>query len=388
MKTILFTYMFPFHPERGGIERVIDLLATSLIKRGYNVLYLCLSIPESYKGYNYPAPLYTFPHPWEKSKKNRQFYENFLREHKVDIVFNNSFDNRRPLYLQIGENPKVKRISIVHNRPLMLYHNLYGRRRGSDLELLKLIVRNCYTLLKGGKRTYKRRLEQTFSYISKNSDRVSLLSTNFKEEYLQLAPNTPEETLIATPNPNTYPVERADFKKKKQLLLVGRLEYLQKRPDRALDVWKMIYRKYPDWELVIVGDGPDREMLKGLARKVERVKIVGFQDPKPYYEEARIFCLTSNFEGWGMVLTEAMTHGVVPIAFNSFAAVTDIIEDGKNGLLVSPYSLTEYAEKLSLIMDDEERRAEMANYGKKSVEKYSIENVTDRWEAVFNSLYD
>lgn len=62
---------------------------------------------------------------------------------------------------------------------------------------------------------------------------------------------------------------------------------------------------------------------------MERVVFTGWQDPESFYRDASILCLTSDFEGWGMVLTEAMTFGAVPVAFNSYAAITDIIDDGK-----------------------------------------------------------
>lgn len=61
-----------------------------------------------------------------------------------------------------------------------------------------------------------------------------------------------------------------------------------------------------------------------------------------------------------MVLTEAMTFGVVPVAFNSYAAITDIIDDGKNGLLIPPFSHRAFARKLGALMKDEELRMEMS----------------------------
>ena len=146
--------------------------------------------------------------------------------------------------------------------------------------------------------------------------------------------------MIAIPNPNTYPAqENTDFLKKKQILYVGRIEWRQKRVGRLIDIWKRIYKKFPDWELVIVGDGPIRQDIgtESLKDGSGLFSPVG-KTLRPFYRDASILCLTSDFEGWGMVLTEAMTFGAVPVAFNSYAAITDIIDDGKNGLLVPPFS--------------------------------------------------
>ncbi|WP_373834729.1 glycosyltransferase, partial [Bacteroides heparinolyticus] len=79
------------------------------------------------------------------------------------------------------------------------------------------------------------------------------------------------ERVIAVPNPNTYPVQKeTGYFKKKQLLYVGRIEWYQKRVERLIDIWKRVYRKFPDWELVIVGDGPVREDLERKALQMER----------------------------------------------------------------------------------------------------------------------
>lgn len=87
-----------------------------------------------------------------------------------------------------------------------------------------------------------------------------------------------------------------------------------------------------------------------------------------------------------MVLTEAMTFGVVPVAFNSYAAITDIIDDGKNGLLVPPFSHKEFARKLGSLMKDEELRREMSKNCVQYVRRFDIQNVADEWENAFDRL--
>ncbi len=85
-----------------------------------------------------------------------------------------------------------------------------------------------------------------------------------------------------------------------------------------------------------------------------------------------------------MVLSEAMVHGVVPIAFNSFASATDIIEDGVDGVLVTPYSTKEYTHKLSTLMSNSKRREELSHNARQSIKRFDIERITDRWEEIIN----
>lgn len=84
-----------------------------------------------------------------------------------------------------------------------------------------------------------------------------------------------------------------------------------------------------------------------------------------------------------MVLTEAMQCGTVPISFNSFASVTDIIDDGHNGMLVKPFSIKEYEQKLRRLMDNSALLKQMSEYAKQDIQKYSVENVVDKWEILF-----
>ena len=123
---------------------------------------------------------------------------------------------------------------------------------------------------------------------------------------------------------------------------------LQKRSDRLLEIWEKIYQEFPEWELKFVGDGELCSFMEKriVRKKLPRVTIEGNKPSEPYYEESSILCLTSNYEGWGMVLTEAMQYGVVPVSFNSYHSVEDIIIPERNGMLVKPFDLNEYADSV------------------------------------------
>jgi len=193
----------------------------------------------------------------------------------------------------------------------------------------------------------------------------------------------------ALPNPNSF--SNIPFipsaSKKKQLLYVGRLMYEQKNIFSLLNIWKKLYRQFPDWELILCGDGPQKSLVESEIQNIPNIRITGFQDPQIYYQTASIFCFTSTYEGWGLGLTESMQYSMIPVAFNSYESVTDIIEDGTNGFLIKPYSINKYVKCLSYLMNlpDEERDI-IAKNAWQSVKRYDVENVMQQWTEFIHQL--
>lgn len=143
-----------------------------------------------------------------------------------------------------------------------------------------------------------------------------------------------------------------------------RVEYVDKRVDRLLRVWKRVCHEAPDWQLVIVGDGGFRAALEAEAQSLPRVSFVGqHSDVSPFYLRASILCLTSAVESWGLCLMEAQSHGVVPVAFDCSAGVRCLLEpSGVNGMLVEDGDEEAYAQALltphALARKTEENAAE------------------------------
>lgn len=96
---------------------------------------------------------------------------------------------------------------------------------------------------------------------------------------------------------------------------------------------------FPDWKLIIVGDGVEKRNLveKVIQLKLNNVVFEGFQNPSLYYKRASILMLTSEYEGFGLVVVEAMSFGVIPVVYGSYSAVYDIISDGVDGVIL-PYN--------------------------------------------------
>ena len=170
---------------------------------------------------------------------------------------------------------------------------------------------------------------------------------------------------------------------------MGRIDFNQKRVYRVIDTWAKLEAKFPDWKLTIVGDGIERENVEKQVKDygLQRVSFEGFQQPKPYFERASILMLTSEYEGFPLVLAECMSFGVIPAVYNSYSAVGDIIANGKNGIVIpyhqEGYKADEAAGLLNSIMEDEGKREAMAQAAIEKSKDYSVEKIYEEWLETF-----
>lgn len=125
---ILFIHPVMFHPQRGGIERVSDLLCREFIRRGHNVLCLHNVRDESRMDYAYPASSYFFPYQVREVEKNGLFFRGFLQEHRIDMVIDQDPQTYYKLYPFSKALRGVYIISVIHYNPLGIYHHLGGVR--------------------------------------------------------------------------------------------------------------------------------------------------------------------------------------------------------------------------------------------------------------------
>ncbi|MEG1575026.1 MAG: glycosyltransferase, partial [Bacteroidales bacterium] len=181
------------------------------------------------------------------------------------------------------------------------------------------------------------------------------------------------------------------FEKDKTLLFVGRLENIQKHIDWLLMIWREVEPLFPDWKLMIVGDGPDKGMLMNMASKygLKRVVFCGYtKNPALYYQKAQILCLTSTSEGWGLVLADAQSFGCAAIAFDCSAGVREILSpQNENGVLVTPFNTGEYVQKLSELMRNDMMRRNIQENGYESVKRFSPRNTVRQWEDLITKLF-
>lgn len=390
---ILFVNNIPFNPIAGGIERVTDVLAKELIKRGHRVYYLCAKIDASRQyllDYDYPALLYQLPcSGLFENEQNVVFYKKLQKELQIDVVI-----NQRGLggwINSILSVTSVKLVSVIHSKPdVHITMNLNAVIDGTVPPFvgLKKIVKKV--LLPFYKKQKEKEQALEYKSLLYHSDAIVTLSRSYTEMFNNFVGCLHGKIVLAIPNPNTFDVVvDHTIHKEKIICYVGRLNKTEKAPLRLLMIWKKLYEKHTDWRILFVGDGEEKENMIAFVRKnhLRNVFFEGRQsDVAKYYKKASFVCLTSNFEGWGMTLTEGMQYGCVPFTFNNCGAAYDIIDDGINGCLIPAFDLNKYAYRLSELMSDDEKRSKMSVAAIEKVKIFSAEKIVDKWEQLLNSL--
>ena len=177
----------------------------------------------------------------------------------------------------------------------------------------------------------------------------------------------------------------------KRVIAVGRLDY-QKGFDRLIQAWRIVqqHETFKDWTLDIFGQGEWKEMLQNMIDKAELNKHTHINKPTnaigKEYANSSLIVMTSNYEGFGMVLVEAMACGVPAIAFDCKCGPKDIIKNGKNGLLIANGDINGLAEAMMKLMGDESLRRKMSAYAREVANIYSEEKVMQKWISLFENM--
>lgn len=384
---ILFVYERMMVPFVGGVERVTDLLAREMTKRGHNIVFLSVG-PSIWNKDKPDIPFPQFYIPISAPDFDSQ-YNDLLRRHNISAIL---FQGNHPAVIKTLEMSPgdIKKFLTLHNKPFSLYpHERFIKKitpwqklplKGKLFKLLALVSQKSFRKINNNRTTAQ------YRQISRYADKLILLSSNFIPVVEGLIPDFPKDKLAAINNPNTFianPKQDNREEKENIILFIGRLSNPQKNVTGFLDVWKSFSKRNKNWKAVIVGDGEDANFIKNHARKLklENISFEGnCKNVEEYYGKAKILCMTSTYEGWGMVLTEAMAYGCVPVAYESFEAVNDIIIHGETGLLVAPFDKREMVETLSKLAGDEVLREKLSGRGKLKISDFSVDKIVDEWE--------
>lgn len=218
-------------------------------------------------------------------------------------------------------------------------------------------------------------------------DSVVTLTERDRQYWLQGTRH--KSQMIAISNPCPYPPQ--DYIKNentKTVLAVGRLTY-QKGFDMLLDAWVQVIKVMPEWKLKIVGEGEDRAKLTGFIEKnklTDSVELAGnTDDVSQYYKQAEIFCLSSRFEGFGMVLIEALAFGLPVVSFDCEVGPAEILKD-TGSTLVPQNDINKLASSLIELMKDDEQRKAISTSSKEKAETYQPKNIINQWIDLIESL--
>ena len=374
------------YPGYGGIEGVTTCLANWFV--GY-VEHVFIYSFDSQDKLGLLSKLDKYVNYYEASekgnfisKRNMLQLKSILIEERVNIIiYQDSYAPIEDLLLEAIEGLDIKLWVVEHNTPD--YALKAFRFARVDNKWHKIRRRLFYPL-------YLYRIEcfikNRHSVLYDKSDKYILLSKRFIPVFRQFVPNAEKPKLFYINNPITLPRGIDCFKKKKICLYSGRLE-TQKGINYLLEIWKEIEKRKKDWILMIVGDGTEREYVKQYIDfyNLHQIQMEGYQtDVLKYYNEAKILCMTSIYEGWPLSLGEAMTNGCVPILFNSYAAAEEIVINGETGFLIKPFNVESYVKHLLFMMDNPSILEQMRKAVIKSSEKFTIKSIGEQWLSCLN----
>lgn len=185
-----------------------------------------------------------------------------------------------------------------------------------------------------------------------------------------------------------YPLETNPLTEK-SVIYVGRAEY-EKAPDRLIEVWRLVARRHPDWTLRMFCTGAMLDELKAKVQEYSLQQQIAFMPPTrnmlQEYMSSSICVLTSRFEGFPVVLQEAMGCGVPCVSFNCPSGPRYIITDGEDGFLVKDGDIEAFAAKVCLLMEDEQLRCQLGRKAKQSMARYGADVIMAQWRELFERL--
>lgn len=386
MINVLFVASFPMYENLGGVRRVSTTLAKAFKEINIGVHYFALQEGETIEldgveNHFLPNALGL------KNAENQAFFKDFLVKNNIHFVINQAGIFPDTLnFIKNNLPQEIKLFSVHHNCISCLQENYRNIIKGGIYGKIGAILDFPWfwnLLLKRNKLKYGGYFKNAIA----KSDTFILLSEGFIPELNTYLDSWPEDKVTAIYNPAPFAIQKDIMhQKENRILYVGRVEYTQKQCDLLLPIWKGIHQKFPDWHFDIVGGGSKLQELIAKAKEqgLKNIHFHGFSDPKPFLAKAKVLCMTSTFEGYGMVLVEAQAYGVVPIAFNSFSSLPSIIEDEVTGVTVTPFDVDEYIKKLSHLMNEETIRVQIAANAQVSVKKFMPDAIAQEWLSLFN----
>lgn len=329
----------------------------------------------------------------------RKALQEFITRNEIDVVVNMSRFFRHNVIVKAakdsGRNPKI--IFMQHFAPgsEMKKGTFYA-----GLHLLKLnpfnplywLRSSIYPLLKLPRNL---RYPKVYRNTHDTSDRVILLSEGYISDYCRIADI--KQTSAFNAIPNIFEPDNGEedsiimSQKEKRVLILSRMDEIQKRISLALEIWSRIEKDVDlnDWHLDIVGSGHNTDIVKRIIRKfrLRNVTFHGWQDREPFLRRSSILMSTSEYEGLPLSILEAQAFGCVPVAFNSYASLSDVIHPFENGVLVDNFGdIDDFTRKLKDLMHDKAYREELSLNALDSSNNFSSRKIGEQWLNLLNNL--
>ncbi len=383
---ILFVTTFRVSEQIGGTERTTALVAGALRRNGHR----CYDLYAKCIGDKFPLSASfdkTFFYGGQK------VVEMIVREYGIDyILFEGAFTIVKPIVVASKATDGNIRSAFVHHFSPgneCLFNTFGGLLRtwlhaaSSRTRLTSLAKLLSYPVFKP---FMDHKFQSLYKVVYDLCDKVVLLSDSYVERFCRYGNIAGREKFCVIPNAlsfqETYPADEIS-RKSKQVLIVSRFDETQKRITLALKIWKMVEENplLDEWQLKIVGHGDWEQDYRRLALELElrRVSFEGHQDSMPYYKRSSICMMTSLYEGWPMVLNEAMQFGCVPILFDT-VMLPELTVNKVNSMVVPEGNIKDYYQQLQTLMLDDGLRQDMAEKALLTSKKFTLDMIIKKWE--------
>ena len=377
-KPLKIVYVTPALYMAGGVERVLTLKASYFAEHfGYDITIILTEGKDK--------PLF---YPLSDRIKVINLDINF------EELWNCSFAQKVILYLKKQRRYKrLMRRELMRLRPDITVSLLRrdinfitdipdGSRKVGELH----VNRSHYRNFEGGKANVIKSLfakwwmKDLVSHLRK-LDRFIVLTQEDKAAWKEL------DNVQVIHNPISFIPKAVSPLTEKRVLAVGRYTY-QKGFDLLLQAWSIVEKRCPEWELSIYGEG-DRSPYERQAQalSLQRCHLNGStSDIEKEYYNSSLFVLSSRFEGFGMVLVEAMACGLPVVSFDCPCGPKDIVKDGEDGLLVENGNVEQLAEKLIHLITDASQRAALSRSAQQRAQYYQMEHIAGMWKGLFEEV--
>lgn len=360
-------------PENGGTERVIDNLSYHFKKCGH---FIFVGFFEGLPGVN--SNIIDCINLKSNRRINSDGLVEFIYKNKIDVIIN--FNTTLPYFIiKVLKKSKVKIISTLNFDPLNYLKVNSIQQKNSILKYLKKTL--GFILFKY---QVNKILKLSSKYVILSDYSFNDLKLIAKEKYLN--------KVIAINNINFIDNINYNFLgyKENKILYVGRMKDQNKRLYLLLDIWKILFEKLDDksWELNMVGSGKDLIGLKDYVKynKIQNVIFYGKSDPVNFYKKAKIFLMTSIAEGFPNSLLESQIFGCVPIAFNTFSSVNDIIIDDFNGKLIQSDNIDSYVNSIIELIENNDKYLYLQKNSIDFITKFDAINIIPKWNNLLEEI--
>ena len=378
-KPLKLVYLTPALYMAGGVERVLTLKANYFAEHfGYDVTII---LTEG-KG---KSPFYPLSDRIKVVNLNIGFEQlwncSFLK--KIFVYLKKQRQYKKALTAELMKLCPDITVSLLRREINFLIGIKDGSKKIGELHVNRLNYRN----FEANDTNFIKQLFAKlwmFSLVKqlKRLDRFVVLT----EEDMLAWPELQNVSVI--PDPLSFVPTAQSTLGVKRVIAVGRYVY-QKGFDLLLQAWAKIERQCPDWMLVVYGDGdraPYEQMMRNLGIDTSRCLLNGpTTDIQREYVNSSLFVFTSRFEGFGMVLVEAMACGLPVVSFACPCGPKDIVRDGEDGFLVENGNIDELVQQLMKLMVDHRLRTAFARHAQQNAQRFNIEQTALRWKSVFES---